>query len=75
MVSAGKQTEVAFSGEAQLADADIDEITLDKRLCTTDNEISLTFFKDYTGPYCQLDCLANVFLKKCRCVPYYFPGD
>lgn len=74
LASPGNQIDAAVTGQTQIGDDRLRAIDLDKRLCTTTQEITLKYFHDYTGPYCQLDCLTRFFLEECRCVPYYYPG-
>lgn len=61
-------------GETELGANDLKFIPLERRLCVTDDEISLKYFEDYTGPYCQLDCLTKLLYADCGCIPYYYPG-
>ncbi|XP_046634570.1 pickpocket protein 28-like [Daphnia pulicaria] len=73
LASPGFQINAAVTGYTQRADDKLRVIDLKKRLCTTSQEITLKYFKNYTRPYCQLDCLTRFFLAECFCVPYYFP--
>lgn len=75
LASPGTQIDASVTGQTQVSEDRLNSISLSERLCTTENEIKLTYFEDYTGPYCQLDCLTQLFLNECRCVPYYFPGN
>lgn len=74
LASPGFEINAAVTGYTQRADDKLRVIDLKKRLCTTSQEITLKYFKNYTRPYCQLDCLTRFFLAECFCVPYYFPG-
>ncbi|XP_046649836.1 pickpocket protein 28-like [Daphnia pulicaria] len=73
LASPGSQVDAAVNGQTQIGDDQLRTIDLNKRLCTTNQEINLKYFEDYTGPYCQLDCLVTHFLDDCLCVPYYYP--
>lgn len=73
LASPGFQIDAAVNGQTQIGDNQLRTIDLKKRLCTTTQEITLQYFEDYTGPYCQLDCLTTHFLANCFCVPYYYP--
>ena len=73
LVSPGRQYDVAITGFAQTAHSDIESIPLDKRICTLDDELKLTYFSGYTSDYCMLDCLATLLLRRCHCVLYFFP--
>ena len=75
LASPGTQIDAAVTGQTQIGDDKLSAINLDKRLCTTSGEIALKYFHDYTGPYCQLDCLTRFFLQDCKCVPFYYPGE
>lgn len=75
LASPGNQIDAAVTGQTQVSDDTLRVISLDKRLCTTTNEITLTYFPDYTGPYCSLDCLTKLSLQECKCIPFYFPGE
>ena len=33
----------------------------------------VTIFKDYTQENCLLECRAKLLLRRCRCLPYYYP--
>lgn len=74
LASPGFQIDAAVTGQTQIGDDRLKVIELDKRLCTTSQEIELKYFQDYTGPYCQLDCLTRSLLAECSCIPYYYPG-
>ena len=36
-------------------------------------DIKLDVFANYTQKGCLLECHANLYFKKCRCLPYHFP--
>lgn len=74
MVSPGHQIEVTVTGQTQISNDRLETIGLDKRLCAADGEIKLKYFDRYTGPFCNLDCIIELFLNQCLCVPFYFPG-
>lgn len=74
LASPGHQIDAAVTGETELGANDLKIIPLERRLCVTDDEISLKYFEDYTGPYCQLDCLTQLLYAECGCIPYYYPG-
>lgn len=44
-----------------------------KRQCFFDNERFLKFYTVYTQNNCELECIANVTLKKCGCVKFNMP--
>ena len=47
----------------------------ERRQCYFNNERQLKFFKVYTQPNCELECLANFTLQKCGCVKFSMPHD
>lgn len=75
LASPGFQIDAAVTGQTQRGDNKLKMIDRNKRLCVTDEEIKLKYFDDYTGPYCQLDCLIGLFFAECHCIPYYYPGE
>lgn len=75
-VSPGSQVDAAVTGQAVRSDSRLQSIKLEQRECVIGNdEIKLKQFDTYTSPYCTLDCLTDSLVKKCGCVPYYFPGN
>lgn len=44
------------------------------RDCFFRNEPKLQFFKTYTKDNCQMECLANLTMKKCGCVRFNMPS-
>lgn len=74
LASPGLQIDAAVTGETQIGGSYLKHIQLVKRLCVTYGEINLKYFEDYTGPYCQLECLVDLFYAECHCIPYYYPG-
>ncbi|KAJ9577943.1 hypothetical protein L9F63_025202, partial [Diploptera punctata] len=49
-------------------------LKLKDRRCQYYEDIHLRFFRNYTQWNCHLDCLANLTLDKCNCLPPYVPG-
>lgn len=47
----------------------------ERRLCYFEKERHLRFFKLYTENNCEVECLANLTLKKCGCVKFSMPRD
>ena len=37
------------------------------------SRFQVTIFKDYTQENCLLECRAKLLLRRCRCLPYYYP--
>lgn len=48
-------------------------ITTFRRQCYFSEEKTLQFFKEYTKPNCDFECLTNYTLKKCDCVRFSMP--
>lgn len=48
---------------------------ISRRMCYFQNERYLRFFKVYTQPNCELECLTNYTLRKCGCVKFSMPRD
>lgn len=46
-----------------------------RRNCYFDGERKLTFFKTYTKPHCDYECMANYTLESCGCVKFSMPRD
>ncbi|EDS44436.1 amiloride-sensitive Na+ channel [Culex quinquefasciatus] len=44
-----------------------------RRQCYFNRERQLKFFRVYSQPNCQLECLTNFTLLLCGCVPYWMP--
>lgn len=49
------------------------EYAPERRQCYFNNERSLQFFKVYTQSNCELECLANFTLARCKCVKFSMP--
>ena len=45
-----------------------------QRKCYFSSEKHLRFYRTYTYKNCLLDCLANITLQECICLPEYLPG-
>lgn len=75
LASPGRQIDAAVKGETQVSSKKVKAIDVAKRLCVLDGDMKLTYFENYTKPYCQLDCLTKSFMADCKCVPYFFPGQ
>ena len=73
-VSPGFQVDAAVTGQGQISDPRLKSVKAELRHCHLDGEIKLQYFDTYTNPYCHLECLTNILLERCYCVPYYFPG-
>ena len=73
-VSPGTQVDAAVTGQAVFSDDRLKSIKIEQRECVIgDDEIHLKQFDTYTSPYCVLDCLTEILVEKCNCVPYYYP--
>ena len=69
-------SEIFYSVKPEVTEAsrDLGDLHLQYRGCHLDNENILRFYKHYTKRNCELDCLANITLDKCKCIPEYLPG-
>ena len=45
-----------------------------ERECQFYDDVPLKYFKTYTQWNCKLDCLANMTIEACNCLPPYLPG-
>ncbi|XP_047022622.1 pickpocket protein 28-like [Helicoverpa zea] len=45
------------------------------RQCYFPGERQLKYFKIYTAKNCRVECLANITLELCECVPFYLPHN
>lgn len=47
----------------------------DRKLCYSNSERKLRFFKVYTQQHCELECLSEFMEKSCSCVFFTFPSN
>ncbi|XP_060522631.1 pickpocket protein 28-like isoform X2 [Cylas formicarius] len=46
-----------------------------RRQCYFPNERQLAFYKSYTQQNCEVECLTNFTLARCKCVAYHMPHE
>lgn len=69
----GKNYEVLIEPEVITSDEYLlTHYTKQQRYCIFQGEIQLTYFKSYTQKNCEMECLAELVIKECGCVPFYF---
>jgi acid-sensing ion channel, other len=67
-------TQILISPRMITTDPELRNFPVDKRQCYFNDERYLRFFKYYTQNNCEIECVANMTLKKCGCVVFYMPS-
>lgn len=49
--------------------------TKEERYCIFDEDVNLKYFKVYTQKNCEIECLTDVVIKNCNCVPFYLISE
>lgn len=71
----GEYFGIEFEAKSIRTDDTLRTISPDQRNCYFEGEKMLKFFKSYSRAHCNLECMANITLKKCGCVKFYMPRD
>lgn len=66
----GQMLQVLITPNVITTDNDLKTFEVEDRLCFSENERHLKFFKVYTQRNCLIECFSNFTLKFCECVPF-----
>lgn len=72
-LSPGKSISLQFSPRTVNTAEGIRSYSSSVRRCFFSSERNLRFYKEYTQPNCETECLANYTLEICGCVKYSMP--
>ena len=73
LIAPGTETFVSVTPKVTLADRSVRKFGSSVRHCYLENERLLGYFKHYNEDNCLEECLANYTLKRCGCLPHFFP--
>ncbi|XP_068140890.1 pickpocket protein 28 [Drosophila tropicalis] len=73
LVPHGDEVMVSVLPNYVMSTDNLHEISPDKRQCFFDDERSLRFFRSYSQTNCQVECLANYTVSKCKCAKFWMP--
>ncbi|XP_054267249.1 pickpocket protein 28-like [Macrosteles quadrilineatus] len=68
-----KMFDVAVAPRISLARSDLAQYSPRERGCLFAHEKNLHLFKSYTKRNCELECIVELYLMSCGCVPYFYP--
>jgi acid-sensing ion channel, other len=63
--------DVRILPELNLIDEKVKAMSVRRRQCYLPQEKQLKYFKVYTKKNCEQECLAELMMKTCSCVPFY----
>ena len=73
LLAPGTETYVSVTPKVTLADNSVRKFGSSVRHCYLENERQLGYFRHYNEDNCLEECLANFTMKKCGCLPHFFP--
>lgn len=63
---------VSIIPEVIFTDSSLRSIDPKKRNCFFDDEKELKYFKIYSKVNCEMECISELAMQKCKCTPFYF---
>lgn len=74
-ITYGSRSAVLITAKSYRTDEALRNFSPESRNCYFEGERKLKFFKTYSKPHCQLECLTNFTLKACGCVLFWMPRN